>query len=127
MKENIDQYSGNGSFEGWLTRITINTALKKAVKPGVFLAIYDDIPTVTEIEVDDELVSGDFLIEIIQELPDRYRHVFNLHSLDGFTHKEIASLLNISEGTSKSNLARARAKLKQRIEHYQKSRNTRLL
>ncbi|QED37855.1 RNA polymerase sigma factor [Antarcticibacterium arcticum] len=125
--ENISQYSGKGTFEGWITRITINTALKKAAKPGVFLTLIEEVPNEPEIEVDDEIVSGDFLIEIIQELPDRYRHVFNLHSMEGYTHKEIAVMLNISEGTSKSNLARARAKLKERIETYQNSRKTRLL
>lgn len=125
--ENISQYSGKGSFEGWITRITINTALKKITKPGVFLSIEEDYPEEITLEIDDEIISGDFLIEIIQELPDRYRHVFNLYSMDGYSHKEIASLLNISEGTSKSNLSRARAKLKERIEKYQNSQNTRLL
>ncbi|MGO3283923.1 MAG: RNA polymerase sigma factor, partial [Mesonia sp.] len=60
---------------------------------------------------------------IIQELPDRYRMVFNLYALDGYSHKEIAETMSISVGTSKSNLARARGILKQKIEESQKKNN----
>ena len=67
-------------------------------------------------EFEEEKMSVDFLIQIIQELPDRYRLVFNLYTMDGCSHKEISEMLNISVGTSKSNLARARLKLKERIE-----------
>ena len=61
------------------------------------------------------------LLQIIQELPDRYRLVFNLYVLDGFSHNDISSMLNINVGTSKSNLARARFILKERIEEYKAS------
>ena len=60
----------------------------------------------------------DFLLKIIQELPDRYRLVFNLYVLDGYSHKEIAEMLGISDGTSKSNLARARMILKTKVVDY---------
>lgn len=69
-------------------------------------------------EVDEDTVSIDYLLKIIQELPDRYRLVFNLYVLDGYSHKEIADMLEINIGTSKSNLARARQTLKQTIEDY---------
>lgn len=59
----------------------------------------------------------DFLLEKIQQLPDRYRLVFNLYVLDNFSHKEISEMLQISEGTSKSNLSRARKLLKQELEN----------
>jgi len=59
------------------------------------------------------------LLNLIQQLPDKYRLVFNLYTLDNYSHKEIAELLNISEGTSKSNLSRARAILKQKVVNYQ--------
>lgn len=59
------------------------------------------------------------LLNLIQQLPDKYRLVFNLYVLDNYSHKEIAELLNISEGTSKSNLSRARAILKQKVVNYQ--------
>lgn len=112
----IEQYKNKGSFEGWLKRICVNTALQRYRKPGVFNLINEgNIPEVT-VEVDEESVSLDFLLGIIQELPDRYRLVFNLYVLDGYSHKEIAELLAISDGTSKSNLARARQILKDKIE-----------
>ncbi|MFT5891718.1 MAG: RNA polymerase sigma factor (sigma-70 family), partial [Dokdonia sp.] len=69
-----------------------------------------------DVEVEEESVPLDYLLRIIQELPDRYRMVFNLYVLDGYSHKEISGLLEISEGTSKSNLARARKILKNKIE-----------
>ena len=114
--DKIEQYKNKGSFEGWLKRISINTALQRYRKPGVFNLINEgNIPEVT-VEVDEENVSLDFLLDIIQELPDRYRLVFNLYVLDGYSHKEVSNLLEISEGTSKSNLARARQILKDKIE-----------
>ena len=110
------QYENKGSFEGWLKRIAINTALQRYRKPGVFNIINEEnIPEVL-VEVDEESINLDFLLGIIQELPDRYRLVFNLYVLDGYSHKEIAKLLEISDGTSKSNLARARQILKDKIE-----------
>ena len=115
---NIEQYSGKGSFEGWMTRIFINTALKKAKKQHLFLALAEDYPEEVEVELDENLLSLEFLIKIIQELPSAYRHVFNLYVMDGYSHKEISEMLQISEGTSKSNLARARQKLKESIQSY---------
>ena len=114
----IEQYKNKGSFEGWLKRITINTALQRYRNEKVFDIINESIIEDVELEVDDNTVSIDYLLKIIQELPDRYRLVFNLYVLDGYSHKEIAIMLNINVGTSKSNLARARHILKQTIEDY---------
>lgn len=114
----IDQFKGKGSFEGWMTRIFINTAIKKAKKSRLYLELTRDYPEEAQAEYDEDLLSVDFLIETIQQLPPAYRHVFNLYVLEGHSHKEIAALLEISEGTSKSNLARARQKLKQSIQSY---------
>ena len=72
-------------------------------------------------------MSIDFLLKCIQELPDRYRLVFNLYVLDGYSHKEIAEMLDISSGTSKSNLARARMLLKEKVEHHKASMNSQTL
>ena len=69
-----------------------------------------DIIEDVELDVDEDIVSIDYLLQIIQELPDRYRLVFNLYVLDGYSHKDIADMLDINIGTSKSNLARARQK-----------------
>lgn len=120
--QNISQYKGKGSFEGWMTRIMINTALKKYQKQTVYLAIDEELLEEPEVQVDEEMLSVDFLIKIVQELPERYRLVFNLYTMEGYSHKEIAALLHISEGTSKSNLARARIKLKERIEGLKNSK-----
>ncbi|MFD0963160.1 RNA polymerase sigma factor [Pseudofulvibacter geojedonensis] len=115
----IKQYKNNGSFEGWMKRIVINTALQRYRKEGVLDVIKDDNIKEEPVEVDTEDVSIDYLLQLIQELPDRYRLVFNLYVLDGYSHKEIAVMLNISVGTSKSNLSRARLILKERIEENQ--------
>lgn len=112
----IAQYKDKGSFEGWMKRIVINVALQKYRKQAVFEIIREDHFKEPEIEVDEENISVDYLLEIIQQLPDRYRQVFNLYVLDGFSHKEIAQIMNITTGTSKSNLARARVILKEKIE-----------
>lgn len=114
--QNISQYRGKGKFEGWMTRIMINTALKEYQKKSIFLTVNEETLEEPEVEIEEDQVSVDFLIQIIQELPDRYRLVFNLYAMDGYSHKEISEMLNISVGTSKSNLARARLKLKERIE-----------
>lgn len=114
--QNISQYRGKGKFEGWMTRIMINTALKEYQKKSIFLTVNEETLEEPEVEFEEEKMSVDFLIQIIQELPDRYRLVFNLYAMDGCSHKEISEMLNISVGTSKSNLARARLKLKERIE-----------
>ncbi len=112
----IDQYRFKGSFEGWLKRIMINTALQKYREKSVLNLVTEEIPERVEVEVDEEEVSLDFLLNLIQQLPNQYRLVFNLYVLDGFSHKEIAAMLGISEGTSKSNLSRARMTLKKRLE-----------
>lgn len=120
----IDQYKFKGSFEGWLKRIVINTALQSYRKKNVLSLVNEEIPDEEiNVDIDDEEVSLDFLLKLIQELPERYRLVFNLYVLDGYPHKEIAKMLNISEGTSKSNLSRARLILRNKIEANQLNKN----
>lgn len=114
--KSMPQYRNKGSFEGWMKRIVITTALQKYRKQTVFEIIREDHYKEPEVEIDEDEVSVDYLLELIQQLPDRYRQVFNLYVLDGFSHKEIAEVMNISTGTSKSNLARARVILKEKIE-----------
>ena len=124
----IDQYKNKGSFEGWLKRIAINTSLQRyRENVGVFDIVNEgNIEDVT-VDINDEGLNIDFLLKIIQELPDRYRLVFNLYVLDGYSHVEISELINISAGTSKSNLARARMILKEKIEDYKASLNSQSL
>jgi RNA polymerase sigma-70 factor (ECF subfamily) len=112
----IGQYKFKGSFEGWLRKIAVNTVLQKYRKTSVFDMVTDEIEGEVTVTVEEDSISLEYLLSLIQELPDRYRLTFNLYVLDGYSHKEIAQMLNISEGTSKSNLARARVILKKRIE-----------
>ena len=114
--EKISQFKNIGSFEGWAKRVVINYVLQQYRNQKVFEIISEKIPDTDEVEIEDENVSIEFLTQIIQSLPDRYRLVFNLYVLDGYSHKEIAEMLEINIGTSKSNLARAKAILKNKIE-----------
>ena len=114
----IEQYNNRGSFEGWIKRITINTALQRYREKSVFKIVNEENIKDVSVEIEDDDISVDFLLKIIQELPDRYRLVFNLYVLDGYSHKDVAKMLSITTGTSKSNLARARSILKEKIENY---------
>ena len=120
----IGQFNFKGSFEGWLKRVMVNTILLKYRKKTVLNIVTEEIPDEVVVDIDDEEISLDFLLNLIQELPERYRMVFNLYVLDGCSHKEIAKMLKIAEGTSKSNLARARGILKQKIEIHQESQQS---
>ncbi len=123
----ISQYKSKGSFEGWMKRITINTSLQRYRSVGVYDIINENQIEDETIDIDEDTIKIDFLLRIIQELPDRYRLVFNLYVLDDYSHKEIAEMLNISTGTSKSNLARARMILKEKIEYYKAGANSQSL
>lgn len=114
----IEQYSFKGSFEGWLKRVMINNVLQQYRKETFLSLVHENIEDDTEIEIEEDDVSMEFLTKIIQELPDRYRLVFNLYVIDGYSHQDIAEMASITVGTSKSNLARARAILKNKIEAY---------
>lgn len=123
----IEQYKNKGSFEGWIKRIAINTALKRYREVQVYSLIDESAIEDVDIEIGNDEVDLDFLLQIIQDLPDRYRLVFNLYVMDGFSHNEIGKMLEISNGTSKSNLARARMILKQKIKDYKASVNSQSL
>jgi len=121
----IEQYNNKGSFEGWLKRIAINTSLQRyRENVGVYDIVNEENIEDVSVDINDEDLSIDFLLKIVQELPDRYRLVFNLYVLDGYSHVEISELINISTGTSKSNLARARLILRDKIEDYRANSNS---
>jgi RNA polymerase sigma factor (sigma-70 family) len=123
----IDQFKHKGSFEGWIKRITVNTALQRyRVKSHLEIVSEEQIEDVS-VEIENNDISIDFLLEIIQKLPDRYRLVFNLYVLDDYSHKEIAEMLNITTGTTKSNLARARMILREKIDNYKANLNSQSL
>jgi RNA polymerase sigma-70 factor (ECF subfamily) len=120
--ENLVHYKHEGSFEGWVRRIIVNTALEKYRSKHNLYRI-DDIDEIAEpnAEPDNEDYAGleaIDLLEIIRELPPKYRMVFNLFAIEGYSHKEIGKMVNISEGTSKSNLSRARVILQRRVGSY---------
>lgn len=119
----IDQYKNKGAFEGWLKRITVNTVLQRYRNEKVFKIVNENNIEDVEIETDEDHISIDYLLQIIQKLPDRYRLVFNLYVMDEYSHKDIAEMLKISVGTSKSNLARARQILKKTVENYNQKPN----
>ena len=113
----IGQFEFKGSFEGWMRRIMVNTALEKFRKsdrlyPVEEMKIYESTEWVEE--TISSITAGE-LMKMIQELPPRYRMVFNLYAIEGYSHLEIGEMMSISEGTSKSNLSRARLILQKRV------------
>ncbi len=114
--QKLKTYKSQGSFEGWMKRITIFKAIDKyKTKKPLNIEIKEDILEDEVIVEKEENLSLDQLLALIQDLPDQYRLVFNLYQMDGFSHKEIASFLNISEGTSKSNYHRSKLILRDKI------------
>ena len=115
--DKIGQFTGKGSFEGWMKRITVNTVLQKYRKEQHLNLVSENMGDDVDIESDKtDNIKLSTLLGYIQELPNKYRLTFNLYVLDGYTHKEISELLGTSAGTSKSNLARAKMILKEKIE-----------
>jgi RNA polymerase sigma-70 factor (ECF subfamily) len=120
--DKLHNYKHEGSFEGWMRRIVVNTALEKFRSTHHLFRI-DDIGSITEPEAhpDTEDYTGLEAVDLlymIRELPPKYRMVFNLYAIEGYSHKEIGDMLNISEGTSKSNLSRARVILQRRVSSF---------
>jgi len=119
--KDIKKFKHKGSFEGWAKRVTVNVALQKFRKKSIlkFDKIEENQLTEEEItvDVDEENISLSFLLSLINELPPKYQLVFNLYVLDGYSHQEISEVLNISTGTSKSNLFRARKLLQNKINN----------
>ena len=119
--KDIKKFKHKGSFEGWAKRVTVNVALQKFRKKSIlkFDKIEENQLTEEEItvDVDEKNISLSFLLSLINELPPKYQLVFNLYVLDGYSHQEISDLLNISTGTSKSNLFRARKLLQNKINN----------
>lgn len=117
----IKNFKGSGSFEGWLRRVMVNTAINhyKANLKHSFQEEYNDNfhDKIDEMSLSDKVfveddVSSRQILKLLQQLPEGYKMVFNMHVLDGLTHKEIAEELKISENTSKSQLFKARRTLR---------------
>ncbi|MFT6137222.1 MAG: RNA polymerase sigma-70 factor (ECF subfamily) [Salibacteraceae bacterium] len=125
--DKIDSFDGNGSFEGWLKRVFVNMALDKIRKQKMqFLSINEGdnedyligSTEQEEMEENELLISigRENLVKAIQNLTPMYRAVFNLFVIEGYTHGEVAEILEVSEGTSKSNLFKAKKKLRKDIK-----------
>ena len=114
----IGQFDFKGSFEGWARRVVVNCALTHYRRESKLCAVSDIAEYDTQLSPDDVLsvISGNELMQMVQQLTPQYRTVFNLYAIEGFSHQEISKMLNISEGTSKSNLSRARCMLQEKVE-----------
>lgn len=118
--KNIDSYRYQGSFEGWMRRIMVNTALEKFRREKHLHPITDIDHSDTEVFKEDQIsqINTKDLMQLIQALSPKYRMVFNLYAIEGYSHKEISEMMGISVGTSKSNLARARVILQKNVKKY---------
>ena len=120
----INQYKSLGSFEGWIRRITVNTAIEVLQKRKIRFTEIKNVPfepESTDNSVLSDLDAGD-LLKVISQLPDGYRAVFNLFVLEGYSHEEIAKMMKIETATSRSQLSKARAMLREKINSLQKIR-----
>lgn len=123
----VHKFRSEGSFEGWIKRIMINAAIDN-YQSNLRLSFIQDSGNLLEnaeladvYDEDDELpdemnIPKEKLMRMIQELPDGYRMVFNLYAIEGFSHKDIAAMLEITESTSKTQLLKARKVLRKKIE-----------
>lgn len=117
------KYAGKGSLYGWIRRIAINKAIDQIKRQrwrtvSLDLSSQDNIPEPTEQEMEE--IPQEKLLEWIAQLPDMRRTVFNMYCIDGYSHKEIATMLEISEKGSASVLTKAKKQLKERIKQYLK-------
>ena len=115
----LKQYTGAGNFEGWVRKVFVNTALQhiQRQRKGPLMVDLDGVDLPADIEpFHGEEPPAKNLINILQQLPPGFRTVFNLYVLEGYTHPEIAEILDISVGTSKSQLMRAKAHFRALLE-----------
>lgn len=116
----LREFRHEGSFEGWVRRIMVNTSISRYRKKRLLVLVDEDQKL--DSVVGEEVTLGDIPIEelvaTIQKLPPRYRMVFNLYVMEGYSHAEISSQLGIAEGASRSNLSRAREILRTKLQHH---------
>jgi RNA polymerase sigma factor (sigma-70 family) len=117
---NLAQYKGEVPLEAWIRRIVVNTSIthyhkfKKEREQVEIEVAYDDAPQTNELV---ENLDAEEIIQVVKTLPDGYRQVFNLYVIEGYNHQEIGSMLGIAEGTSKSQLHKARELLKMKLTY----------
>lgn len=120
--KNISRFRNEGSFEGWIRQIMVFTAInlfnqrKRKFKESLDTEFYDA-------PVDDQVIekiAAKEIVALVQQMPEGYRTIFNLYAVEGYTHREIGELLNIAEGTSKSQYSRAKQYMQESLtKHYQ--------
>jgi RNA polymerase sigma-70 factor (ECF subfamily) len=126
--DKIEQFKSEGSFEGWIRRIIVNESLTH-LRRNKSMYLETDLEHAEREPDYDQLsdhLEAEDLLNIIQELPAGYRIVFNMYAVDGYSHKEIADHLGISENTSKSQLSRARVYLQKKLMQHDYQSNQKI-
>ncbi len=116
----LDSFRSEGSFEGWVRRIFVNTAIEHFRRKRYLMPVTEKEENTIEgkyFSVLDDLAAKD-IMSLVQDLSPGYRTVFNLYVVEGYTHKEIADMMGISEGTSKSQLSRAKVILQDMVKQF---------
>ena len=116
----LDSFRNEGSFEGWIRRIFVNTAIEHFRRKKYLMPVTEREENTIEgkyLSVLDNLAAAD-IMALVQELSPGYRTVFNMYVVEGYSHKEIGDILGISEGTSKSQLSRAKVILQDMVKKY---------
>lgn len=125
---NLERFDNQGSLEGWIRRIIVNTAIDYTRKKKLNTVEFEDVPNEMnflekqeeEREFDLKKLKAEIVVKLIDELSPAYKTVFNLYIIENYSHKEIADMLGVTVGTSKSNLAKAKNNLKKLFEKYVK-------
>ena len=116
----IDSYLGQGSFEGWMKRIVVNTAITHYHQSGKHKHHYEleeiQSTSMAPREFSDYEFTAEEMMNVIKDLPDGYRMVFNMYAIEGYKHKEIAEMMGVDVSTSKSQYSRARKLIQRRLE-----------
>lgn len=121
--QNLGSFEFKGSFEGWVRKIMVNTALRQKIsKEKISLVAQSEVNEYEKVQEPDALsmLSEEEILKLIEEMPTGYKIVFNLNIIEGYSHKEIASLLGIEEGTSRSQLVKARRLLQSKLTQIHK-------
>jgi len=125
---NIKDFSGTGSFIGWLRKVTVNNAITHYHK-NLKYRYHIDIEEYTSFETgvmsfEEDLFTADELYKVLNELPASYRMVFNLYAIEGYKHKEIAEMLGIDTATSKSQYSRAKSVIRDKLNKLRKLKSS---